>query len=183
MCGLAGRPWTLAIDRTNWKLGRTEINILMISAEWRGISVPLIFTVLSKAGNSNTGERIDLLSRLKRVFPKMKIAALTGGREFIGNAWMAHLEKEKIPFILRLKENQHVARDGFATWPAERIAQNLKRGGRMTVKGFAVSVRAARAQRFVSGSLSCGLNRRVAGARHERPARARARPLSCALEN
>ncbi|MFZ5617098.1 MAG: IS4 family transposase, partial [Pseudomonadota bacterium] len=136
MLGLAGRPWTLAIDRTNWKLGKTEINILMISVEWRGIGVPPIFTVLPKAGNSNTAERVDLLDRLKRVFPEMKIAALTGDREFIGNAWMAHLEKEKIPFILRLKENQHVARDGYEPWPIERIAQDLKRGERMTVKGL-----------------------------------------------
>lgn len=133
---LEGRPWVLAIDRTNWKLGKTEINILMICVEWRGIGVPLIFTVLSKAGNSSTAERIDLLDRLKRVFPDMKIAALTGDREFIGNAWMAHLEKEKIPFVLRPRENQHVVREGFETWPVEGLAQNLKRGQSMTLKGF-----------------------------------------------
>jgi len=136
MLGLAGKPWMLAIDRTNWKLGKTEINILMVSVEWRGIGVPLIFTVLSKAGNSSTAERIDLLDRLKGVFPDMKIAALTGDREFIGNTWMAHLEKEKIPFVLRLRENQHVVREGFEPWPVEGIAQNLKRGQSMTLKGF-----------------------------------------------
>lgn len=136
LLGLAGKPWVLAIDRTNWKLGKTEIDILMISVEWRGIGVPLIFTVLPKAGNSSTAERIDLLERLERVFPDMKIAALTGDREFIGNAWMAHLAKEKIPFIPRLKENQLVARDGFATWPIERIAQGLTRGQSMTLKGL-----------------------------------------------
>lgn len=136
LLGLSGKPWVLAIDRTNWKLGKTEINILMISVEWRGIGVPLIFTLLGKAGNSSTAERIDLLDRLKTLFPDMKVASLTGDREFIGNAWMAHLAAAGVPFTLRLKENQHVVRDGYETWPIERIAQKLKRGQSMTLKGF-----------------------------------------------
>lgn len=136
LAGLAGKPWTLAVDRTNWDFGKTTINILMISVEWNGIGVPLIFTLLPKAGNSSTAERIDLLDRLKRIFPEMKIAALTGDREFIGNAWMAYLARENIPFVLRLRENQHVARDGFGTWPIERIARTLKSGQSMILKGF-----------------------------------------------
>jgi hypothetical protein len=43
----------------------------------------------------------------------MKIAALMGDREFIGDAWMAYLQRENIPFILRLRENQHVLREGY----------------------------------------------------------------------
>ncbi|MFC0206581.1 transposase, partial [Novosphingobium soli] len=88
------------------------------------------------AGNSSSAERIDLLGRLKAIFPDMKIAALTGDREFVGNVWMAWLERQKIPFVLRLKENQHVVRDGHETWPIERIAQNLKRGEHTKLKGF-----------------------------------------------
>jgi hypothetical protein len=33
-----------------------------------------------------------------------------GDREFVGDAWMAYLQRENIPFILRLRENQHVLR-------------------------------------------------------------------------
>ncbi|MCW1410874.1 hypothetical protein OLZ32_20705 [Rhizobium sp. 1AS11] len=126
----------LAIDRTNWDFGKTTINILMVSVEWRGVGIPLIWALLSKAGNSSTAERIDLLGRLKRLFPDMKIAQLTGDREFIGNAWMAHLAREKIPFTLRLRENQYVGRDGYATWPLERYAQGLKRGEKRTLPGL-----------------------------------------------
>jgi hypothetical protein len=43
----------------------------------------------------------------------MKIAALMGDREFIGDAWMAYLQRENIPFVLRLRENQHVLREGY----------------------------------------------------------------------
>jgi hypothetical protein len=63
----------------------------MVSVLWRGISVPLIWTLLPKAGNSNTAERVDLLDRLERIFPQMRIGSLTGDREFIGNAWMTYL--------------------------------------------------------------------------------------------
>ena len=97
LLGLEGKPWVLAIDRTNWDFGKTTINILMVSVEWRGIGIPLIFRLLPKAGNSSTDERTDLLCRLSCVFPDMKIASLTGDREFIGQEWMAHLAAGKIP--------------------------------------------------------------------------------------
>jgi hypothetical protein len=47
----------------------------------------------------------------------MKIAALMDDREFIGDTWMAFLRREKIPFILRLRENQHVLRESYAAVP------------------------------------------------------------------
>lgn len=136
LLGLEGKPWVLAIDRTNWDFGKTTINILMVSVEWRGIGIPLIFTLLPKAGNSSTDERTDLLGRLKRVFPDMKIASLTGDREFIGQEWMAYLAARKIPFTLRLRENQYVSREGYATWTLARHAQGVKRGSKRILPGF-----------------------------------------------
>jgi len=136
LLGLSGKPWVLAIDRTNWNFGKTTINILMVSVEWNGVGVPLIFTLLPKAGNSSTSERIDLMDRLSRFFPDMKIAQITGDREFIGSAWMAYLAQENIPFRLRLRENQYVRRDGYATWTLERHAKGLKRGEKRILKGF-----------------------------------------------
>ena len=136
LLGLEGKPWVLAIDRTNWDFGKTTINILMVSVEWRGIGIPLIFMLLPKAGNSSTGERTDLLGRLKRVFPDMKIASLTGDREFIGQEWMAYLAARKIPFTLRLRENQYVSREGYATWMLARHAQGVKRGSKRILPGL-----------------------------------------------
>jgi hypothetical protein len=65
----------------------------------------------------------------------MKIAALMGDREFIGDVWMAFLHREKIPFILRLRENQYVLREGYAAMPISLIAQHLKVREKMIVKG------------------------------------------------
>ena len=53
--------WDMALDRTNWKLGKVHINILMLGIVWNGVCVPLFWMLLPKAGNSNTDERIKLL--------------------------------------------------------------------------------------------------------------------------
>jgi hypothetical protein len=136
LLGLSGKSWVLAIDRTNWDFGKTTINILMISVMWKGMGVPLIWTLLPSAGNSNTWTRVCLLDRLRKAFPGLKIASLMGDREFIGDAWMAYLKRNKIGFILRLRENQHVTRDGFETWTIADIAKRLELGRKMTVKGW-----------------------------------------------
>jgi Transposase DDE domain len=96
--------------------------------EWRGIGIPLIWTLLPKTGNSSSAERIALFDRLAEAFPDMKIAALTGDREFIGDRWMNTLAERKIPFVLRLRENQHVQRQGFAGMTLAAIAGKLKTG-------------------------------------------------------
>jgi hypothetical protein len=135
LLGLGGKPWVLAIDRTNWDFGKITINILMISVAWNGIGVPLLWMLLPTAGNSNTSERTALLDRLRAAFPDMKIAALMGDREFIGDAWMAYLQRENIPFVIRLRENQHVLRAGYVALPISIIARHLKVGDKMIVNG------------------------------------------------
>ena len=135
LLGLGGKPWVLTMDRTNWDFGKTTINILMISVAWNGMGIPLLWMLLPTAGNSNTAERSGLLDRLRAAFPDLKIAALMGDREFIGDAWMAYLQRSNIPFILRLRENQFVLREGYAAMAMSVIAQHLKVGDKMIVKG------------------------------------------------
>lgn len=136
LLGMRRKPWALAMDRTNWEFGKTSINILMISLIWNGMGIPLIWTLLSSAGNSNTRARTELLDRLQETFPDLKIASLMGDREFIGDAWMTYLSARKIPFILRLRENQHVVREGFETWTIAGIAQRLGKGQKMILNGW-----------------------------------------------
>ena len=45
----------LSMNRTNWKSGEFNINILMLGVTYRGIAFPLIFSLLPKRGNSNWG--------------------------------------------------------------------------------------------------------------------------------
>jgi hypothetical protein len=113
-------PWVLSIDRTNWKLGKIEVNILMLVLVHREIGFPLFWTVLrkqeegnarGKAGSSNVSERIALMQRFQAVFPQ-KIAFLCGDREFGGAAWIvwiAWLASQQIDFRLRIKADTLMA--------------------------------------------------------------------------
>jgi uncharacterized protein (DUF433 family) len=100
------RKFDLCLDRSNWKFGDKDINYLVLS--WRinkKISLPLLFVDLDKAGNSNTAERIDLLDEFNKIFGFHRIKSLMADREFIGNKWFRMLDRNKIPYFVRMKEN------------------------------------------------------------------------------
>ena len=104
--------YLLVLDRTNWKWGKTPINILMLSVAYKGISIPLCWRVLDLAGNSCLQDRIDILRRvLKRLDPE-KIQALLADREFVGKEWFDFLIAQKIPFLIRIKKNSKETRKG-----------------------------------------------------------------------
>jgi hypothetical protein len=134
LLGLEGKPWVLSIDRTNWCFGRATINFLVIAVEWNGVGIPLIWRLLPKEGNSSTLERLDLLARLFETFPTMRVAGLTGDREFVGQAWMDWLIAQGIPFDLRFRENQMLHRPGHVAMAAATIAQRLKPGQKLILK-------------------------------------------------
>lgn len=43
----------LSLDRSNWKFGEVNINILMLGVTYKGLAFPLLFTMLDKRSNSN----------------------------------------------------------------------------------------------------------------------------------
>ncbi len=49
---------------------------------------------------------------------------------------MAYLRAKKIPFVLRLRENQHVVREGYDTWTIKDIARRLGKGQKIILKGW-----------------------------------------------
>lgn len=108
MAGLQGSLF-LALDRTNWKFGRIDINLLVLAIVVKDqFSIPILWKALPKKGNSNTLERIDLLQIFIDIFGSQRIVALTADREFIGKAWIDYLIKHTIPFFIRIKENRLV---------------------------------------------------------------------------
>ena len=95
----------LTIDRTNWKLGQTDINIFMLGVVYKGLAFPLLFTMLEKRGNSNTSERIALIDRFIRLFGKECIDCLVADREFVGEKWLEYLNSEGIEYHIRIRNN------------------------------------------------------------------------------
>jgi hypothetical protein len=98
-------PLVLSIDRTNWQFGKADINIFMLSVEYHGVAVPVLWHMLNKRGNSNQTERITLLKEFTGLFGKHRIDKLLADREFIGEQWIKYLKKEGITFGVRVKHN------------------------------------------------------------------------------
>lgn len=102
-------PFNLAIDRTNWKFGKININLLVLAVAMSDrFSIPILWVALPKQGNSNTAERIDIMELFIKIFGVESIASLTADREFIGKVWVDYLMKHEVPFFIRIKENRLV---------------------------------------------------------------------------
>jgi len=98
----------LAMDRTNWKFGRKDINFLAIGVVVGKISIPIVWKVLppaTKRGNSKAAQRIALTKKLLKLIPASEIRALTMDREFHGKEWLIWLEKQDVAFVLRIKKS------------------------------------------------------------------------------
>jgi hypothetical protein len=99
----------LTLDRTNWKFGVTNINILMLAVIYQGTALPLLWTFLGdKRGNSDQKERIALLERYIRLFGSKSIDFITADREFIGDEWWSFLISNPIRFFIRIRANMQV---------------------------------------------------------------------------
>jgi len=103
LLGVSG-PYTLALDRTNWKVGAVDINILMLSIVYRGVGFPVVWSVLPKAGNSDTIERETVIEIFIDLFGAPNIACLLGDREFVGKQWFRFLKRHRINFQMRLRK-------------------------------------------------------------------------------
>ena len=123
-------PWVLAVDRTQWDVGSTPINILTLGVVHEGIAFPLVWMMLNKKGNSNTAERIDLMERFYELFPHVQVRCLTSDREFVGGDWLSYLllapdAKLKTPFRMRIRDSEMLW-DGHRQTKARRLFAHLQ---------------------------------------------------------
>lgn len=105
MYGFEHCKLTLSMDRTNWRYGKSDINLLVLSVCVLDCAIPLYWIELDKRGNSNTKERIDLLDMFIQNFGVDAIEYLVADREFIGIEWIDYLNVNKINFAIRIKSN------------------------------------------------------------------------------
>ena len=124
-----GQQWLLCLDRTNWKFGVLNINILVLAVAYHGVAIPLLWVFLDKQGNSNSSERIAILKHFLLEFGHERIQCLTADREFIGTDWIKFLKRHRIRFRIRIKRNTLVSNpSGTSEISAFRFFQNLPIG-------------------------------------------------------
>ncbi len=102
-------PFVITIDRTEWQLGRTWVNVLMLAiVSERGVAVPLLWTVFSKKGCSSDAERQAIVEKYLSIFGVSSIKFVTADREFASQEWLKFLSQRKIGFCLRIKANTQI---------------------------------------------------------------------------
>ena len=101
----------IVIDRTNWKIGGKNVNLLTAGILFNNCFIPLCWVQLNKRGNSNFRERRHLINRFiklwKRAGKSMKDMVAVADREFIGPEWMAYLDEKTMNFVFRLRDNMY----------------------------------------------------------------------------
>lgn len=105
------------LDRTNWKHGKTHVNILALGVVLAGVVIPLVREIIEHAGNSCAKTRIKLLSRLLKAIPAKRWRVVIADREFVGEEWFKFLRQKKIKRCIRIKEttrmDELLVRDHF----------------------------------------------------------------------
>jgi hypothetical protein len=126
--GFDKRSVYLSMDRTNWKWGKKDINILFLSVVYKGIGIPIYWLVLNKKGNSTTRERAALVQRFVKVFGRGVITGLLADREFIGGKWFSWLISEKNLFIIRVHNDANTHNKHNKTIDVSWLFHHLKPG-------------------------------------------------------
>lgn len=102
----------LVMDRTNWKIGKININVLFVGLLLpNGVFIPIIWENLAKRGNSNQQERMDLMERLCKVWQHHVDFTITllADREFIGKDWFSFIRKLNWSFVIRLRYQDYLS--------------------------------------------------------------------------
>ena len=102
----------LAMDRTNWKFGKNDVNILFLALVIGNISVPIMWQMLPHGGSCSSEFMKDFLQRFLVKFPEIKIKYLLADREFMSENWLEFLQKKSIDFIIPLKSDHKIRIDG-----------------------------------------------------------------------
>jgi len=124
-------PFVIAIDRTEWQLGKSWVNILMLSVSYRRIAIPLMWTVWEEKGCSDNQERCEIVERFIEEFGVESLRFVTADREFASKPWLEYLTAKKIGFRLRIKANARITDKHGRLIGASKLWRTLPVAARM----------------------------------------------------
>jgi hypothetical protein len=127
--------YTIAIDRTEWQLGKNWVNVLLLSVTYQSLSIPVFWTVLDEKGCSDNAERKEILEKFITEFGLESIGFVTADREFCSKEWLGFLIKSKISYRLRIKANNQISNAKGELMRASKLCRTLKINERRELKG------------------------------------------------
>jgi hypothetical protein len=128
-------PWVITLDRTDWYLGETPLNIMVLGIAYRGVAFPLLWRILEKKGCSDTSERIALIREFGHLFGYHSISYLCADREFIGRDWFAWLRSQHLDFRIRVRENTKVTNGRGQVVAIHRLFRSQRIGQPLVIEG------------------------------------------------
>ena len=148
-------PYRLCLDRTNWMVGRKDVNLLVLCIVTRRARIPVLWDILDHRGCSTMVQRQALLVRFMALFGKKSIKLLLADAEFIGDQWFEFLVENDIPFVIRVSDRFRVILNDGYDGPLSRLVHSSARRQRlMQAKGRFVGMH----KRF-DAALSFGITR------------------------
>jgi len=119
----------ICIDRTEWDFGKTQINILMVLVGHGDFQIPFYWEMLdNNSGNSNSGDRIDLLEKVFRIIDKKRIGLIVADRELIGHKWLKWMKDQGLTFCVRVPKSHHIHRLNGEILKAEDLSKSFPNG-------------------------------------------------------
>ncbi len=127
--------YTIAIDRTEWQLGKVWVNVLVLSITYQSLSIPVFWTVSDEKGCSDNVERREILEKFIAEFGLESIRFVTADREFCSKEWLGFLIKNRISYRLRIKANNQITNAKGELMRASKLCRTLKINERRELKG------------------------------------------------
>ena len=107
LCWVVSHIWskitTLHIDGTEWNFGSYPIHVLVLTADFQGVAVPIFFRVYRHEGVLSELVRIKFMKKALCYYD-LSGKTLLADREFIGSLWFKFLNEKGIKFIIRLRK-------------------------------------------------------------------------------
>jgi Transposase DDE domain len=129
-------PYRLCLDRTNWKIGSKDVNLLVLCIAANRARIPVLWHVLGHGGSSTMAQRQELVTRFIALFGKGSVKLLLADREFVGSQWFDFLAENGIPFSIRVRGGLNVRLNDGYEGPLERLASTrFGRSRLMKAKG------------------------------------------------
>lgn len=124
-------PFTLALDRTEWQLGKSWVNVLMLSVSYRQMAIPLVWTIVETKGCCDDAEKQAIIEQFLEEFSADSIRFVAADREFASQKWLKYLVEQKIGFRLRIKANARITDKHGKLIRASKMCRSLKTDQRM----------------------------------------------------
>ncbi len=122
----------IAIDRTNWKFGSSNLNFFVAAVVYGSITIPIAWLLLDKKGNSSTAERKKLIEQIVEIVSKDRIEIILADREFVGKKWLEYLNTDQIPFAIRVKKNEQMKHPNGGKMKFSKYFSGMQKGDMKT---------------------------------------------------